>query len=145
MSRAHASIVEHVLIVSIAIVSVAWVARRSGRGTTFEEWRSQFHWAEGEPRVWPPDGHERRRERVLAAVRRNVSGDALQAILDEAPLLPLRRDLANNSIEQDGPARKTALFLASFNRSPGLVRTLLEIKPQKTRITRANEKRRMSR
>ena len=101
--------IERVLVLCIGVAVLSWSARRFG------------HTA--------PTPHKNDDEvglaEVLAAVRANVSGATLRAMLEGVPSEAQRKALANG-VHVAGSARKTALWLACENRSPALASVLLD-------------------
>ena len=105
---------ERLLTFSIAIACIGWIARRLPSPTPLA----------------PPDAAHTSHDlallkvQFLGAVISNASADELGTLLSRAS--PAHRSrLANSVYEGEGTARKTALFLACANRSPGLARALL--------------------
>lgn len=125
-------LVERSLQAAIAILGVAWVMRRADTFSSppqpaMPPASRPVPVASAVPTAPPPQATDLR-ERVLTVVRNNMSGWELANLLDEVDTPAQRTELANSVHVEAGPhglVRKTALFLACANRSPGLARTLL--------------------
>ena len=116
---------ERSLAVSVALLSVIWVARRvdSWPQSSSGQYDAQALRDDERFRIMHIE-HEQLRERFIKAVVDNASGPELQELLDGAHSAGLRVDLAN-SVIVDGMARKTMLFCAAANRSPAAAAVLL--------------------
>jgi len=118
------------LALSIVVVSAAWCARRA-------EWllpasdasdaspHATDHAAVQSASIRDDSTLASRKQAVLWAVVHNQTALHLQGLLDSAASVGLREELANSVLEEESGARKTALFIATYNQSPGLARTLL--------------------
>lgn len=111
---AHMPAVERTLLVAIAVLCFAWVARRLN---------DPFAESSSSRRDLQAQEHELRAQ-MLEMVQQNVSGAAVAAMLDGLDSA-LRKRLANG-VHVSGDAHKSALFLACANRSPGLAQVLLD-------------------